>query len=32
MELRVAEQEDAVRHVLTMLIEWFESDKPRAAA
>jgi putative secretion ATPase (PEP-CTERM system associated) len=32
IEHRVAEQEDAVRHVLTMLIEWFESDKPRAAA
>ena len=32
IEHRLAEQEDAVRHVLTMLIEWFESDKPRAAA
>lgn len=32
MEQRIADQEDAVRHVLTMLIEWFEDASPRAAA
>lgn len=33
LEHRLAEQERTVRHVLTMLIEWFESGQsPRAAA
>jgi general secretion pathway protein A len=32
LEARVADQEAAVRHVLTMLIEWFEGEAPRAAA
>jgi putative secretion ATPase (PEP-CTERM system associated) len=32
LELRVAEQDRAVRHVLTMLIEWFEGESPREAA
>jgi general secretion pathway protein A len=32
LERRIADQEDAVRHVLTMLIEWFEGEKPRVAA
>lgn len=32
MEHRVAEQDAAVRHVLTLLIEWFEGEAPRAAA
>jgi putative secretion ATPase (PEP-CTERM system associated) len=32
LELRVAEQDRAVRHVLTMLIEWFEGETPREAA
>jgi hypothetical protein len=32
IERRLSEQEAAVRHVLTMLIEWFEGEKPRAAA
>jgi putative secretion ATPase (PEP-CTERM system associated) len=32
LELRVSEQERAVRHVLTMLIEWFEGESPREAA
>ncbi len=32
LELRVDEQDRAVRHVLTMLIEWFEGEAPREAA
>lgn len=32
LEARLAEQEQAIRHVLTMLIEWFESDRPKRAA
>ena len=32
LEARGAEQEQAVRHVLTMLIEWIESEAPRRAA
>jgi hypothetical protein len=32
LELRVAEQDRAVRHVLTMLIEWFEGESQREAA
>jgi putative secretion ATPase (PEP-CTERM system associated) len=32
LELRVEEQDRAVRHVLTMLIEWFEGEAPREAA
>jgi len=32
LEARSAEQEQAVRHVLTMLIEWIESEAPRRAA
>ncbi len=32
LEQRVADQESAVRHVLTMLIEWFEGERPREAA
>jgi len=32
VELRVDEQDRAVRHVLTMLIEWFEGEAPREAA
>ncbi len=32
IEARVAEQDHAVRHVLTMLIEWFEGEALRAAA
>jgi general secretion pathway protein A len=32
LEVRVAEQDAAVRHVLTMLIEWFEGEAPRQAA
>lgn len=32
LEARVEEQDKAVRHVLTLLIEWFESEAPRAAA
>lgn len=32
LEARVAEQDRAVRNVLTMLIEWFEGEAPRAAA
>jgi putative secretion ATPase (PEP-CTERM system associated) len=32
LELRVAEQDRAVRHVLTMLIEWFEGESQRQAA
>ena len=32
LEARVAEQDAAVRHVLALLIDWFESDAPRAAA
>ncbi len=32
LEARGAEQEQAVRHVLTMLIEWMESEAPRRAA
>ncbi|GGD93369.1 hypothetical protein GCM10011515_11450 [Tsuneonella deserti] len=32
IELQVAEQDRAVRHVLTMLIEWFEGEAPREAA
>ena len=32
LEARVADQEAAVRHVLTLLIEWFEGEAPRAAA
>jgi general secretion pathway protein A len=33
LEAQVAEQDRAVRHVLTMLIEWFEGEHaPRAAA
>jgi len=32
LEARVSEQDQAVRHVLTMLIEWFEGEAPRAAA
>ena len=33
LEQRLAEQERTVRHVLTMLIEWFESGQsPRVAA
>lgn len=32
LEARGAEQEQAIRHVLTMLIEWFESEAPRRAA
>lgn len=31
LESQVAEQEQAVRHVVTMLIEWFETDQRRAA-
>ena len=31
-EARGAEQEQAIRHVLTMLIEWLESETPRRAA
>ena len=32
LEARVAEQDEAVRHVLTLLIDWFEGETPRAAA
>lgn len=32
LEQRLAEQERTVRHVLTMLIEWFESGQPPRAA
>ena len=32
LEARGAEQEQAVRHVLTMLVEWLESEAPRRAA
>ncbi|MXO74155.1 AAA family ATPase [Altererythrobacter aerius] len=32
LEAHVAEQDAAVRHVLGMLIEWFEGDAPRVAA
>jgi len=32
LEGRLAEQEQAIRHVLTMLIGWFESDRPKRAA
>ncbi|MGX7952662.1 XrtA/PEP-CTERM system-associated ATPase [Tsuneonella sp. HG249] len=32
LESRVSDQEAAVRHVLTMLIEWFEAEAPRVAA
>jgi putative secretion ATPase (PEP-CTERM system associated) len=32
LEARGAEQEQAIRHVLTMLIEWLENDTPRRAA
>ncbi len=32
LEARGAEQELAIRHVLTMLIEWLENDTPRRAA
>ncbi|MFA9201171.1 MAG: XrtA/PEP-CTERM system-associated ATPase [Cypionkella sp.] len=32
LEARVEEQDQAVRHMLTMLIEWFEGEAPRAAA
>lgn len=32
LEARSAEQEQAIRHVLTMLIEWIESEAPRKAA
>lgn len=32
LEQQVADQESAVRHVLTMLIEWFEGERPREAA
>lgn len=32
LEARGAEQEKAVRHILTMLIEWIESENPRRAA
>ena len=32
LEARVADQDAAVRHVLSLLIDWFESDAPRAAA
>ena len=32
LEMRGAEQEKAVRHILTMLIEWMEHENPRRAA
>jgi len=32
LEARSSEQEKAVRHILTMLIEWIESENPRRAA
>lgn len=32
LEARGAEQEQAIRHVLTMLIEWLDSETPRRAA
>ncbi len=32
LEARIDEQDQAVRHVLTMLIEWFEGETRRAAA
>lgn len=32
LEARGAEQEQAIRHVLTMLVEWLESETPRRAA
>jgi len=32
LEARVDEQDRAVRHVLAMLIEWFEGEAPREAA
>ncbi len=32
LEVRSTEQEKAVRHILTMLIEWLESESPRRAA
>ncbi|MFN3510432.1 MAG: XrtA/PEP-CTERM system-associated ATPase [Tsuneonella troitsensis] len=32
LEARIDEQDQAVRHVLTLLIEWFEEEAPRAAA
>ena len=32
IEARVDEQQRAVRHMLTMLIEWIEGEAPRAAA
>lgn len=32
LEGRLAEQDRAVRHVLTLLIEWFEGEAPREAA
>lgn len=31
LESRVADQEQTLRHVVTMLIEWFETDQRRAA-
>jgi putative secretion ATPase (PEP-CTERM system associated) len=32
LQARVEEQERTLRHVLTMLIEWFENEEPRRAA
>ncbi len=32
LERRLDEQEQTLRHVLTMLIEWLEEDGPREAA
>ena len=32
IEARLAEQEQSFRHVLAMLIEWLEEDRPREAA
>ena len=32
LEARLSEQEHTIRHTLTMMIEWIESDTPRRAA
>lgn len=32
LERRLDDQEQSVRHVLTLLVEWFEEEKPREAA
>ena len=32
LQQELAEQERTLRHILTMLIEWFENEEPRRAA